>query len=323
MLPWERMIGGFISGLGKHFNVCKRMDIKHHRIFVVDGPLEIQQMNEYLPMKTNNGYHGMKNLKNMWLGLLLISTGILWSQKKEIQVDSTYSPFELMSSYYNKNFTPFSKKNIYIGFSMSLENKKLENVNYLVEEVLNGENKNYDINLKGGYFLGDYSMVELDFLYKNARFDGLIFKDSDTIQSKSLSRGFTIAPYFRNTVPLTANERLSFFVKTGIAYGRLSTVREDLMDTDEIERTYEIINHFRLGISPGVTFFAIENFALEVGLDVLGYELETTRKKINGIEDSRKTRHNVDFEINLFSLQLGVAYYFGGKKTEKNPNRTN
>lgn len=251
------------------------------------------------------------------LGLTFMAAGPLRSQINETEVDTTYTPFELMSSYYNNNFKPFAKKNIYVGFSMSLENRQLDNVDYLVQRVLTGESENYDLNVKGGYFLGDYSMIELDLNYNNAKFEGEILKDGDTIQSKSISRGFAISTYVRNSVPLTANERLSFFVKTGVTFGRQSSATNDLMKIDDIQRTYETSNRFRLGISPGVTFFAIENFALEVGLDILGYELQTTKKKINGIEDSSKTRHNVDFEINLLSLQLGVAYYFGGKKGRK------
>ena len=69
-----------------------------------------------------------------------------------------------------------------------------------------------------------------------------------------------------------------------------------------------------MGISPGITFFAMENFAFEVQLDVLGYELQVRNREINGVEQSRDVRNNVDFNINILSLKLGLAYYFGASK---------
>ncbi|MCP4883387.1 MAG: hypothetical protein GY908_06320, partial [Flavobacteriales bacterium] len=43
----------------------------------------------------------------------------------------------------------------------------------------------------------------------------------------------------------------------------------------EIEKEDNFL--FGIGISPGVTFFAIESFAFEIQLDVLGYEYERTK----------------------------------------------
>ena len=37
--------------------------------------------------------------------------------------DKTYTPYELLTSYYNNNFNPFEKGKIYIGASMSLEDR--------------------------------------------------------------------------------------------------------------------------------------------------------------------------------------------------------
>jgi hypothetical protein len=69
-----------------------------------------------------------------------------------------------------------------------------------------------------------------------------------------------------------------------------------------------------VGLSPGITFFAMENFAFEVQLNVLGYELNASDKTVNGTDESRVVRQNVDFNIDLLSLDLGLAYYFGGRK---------
>ncbi|MBR8536083.1 hypothetical protein KDU71_10990 [Carboxylicivirga sediminis] len=58
----------------------------------------------------------------------------------------------------------------------------------------------------------------------------------------------------------------------------------------------------------------MENFAFEVQLNVLGYELQATEKIVNGENESRVIRQNVDFDIDILSLELGLAYYFGANR---------
>jgi hypothetical protein len=257
----------------------------------------------------------MKKLKViLLLSVLLLSANTILAQELTEKKDSTYTAYELMSQYYQNHFKPFKKKNFYVGFAFSLKDQKLQNVDYLIKDVIDGEKLHYDIHLKGGYYTGDYGMVGLNINYYQNKFVGETFKDPDTIQSNSITKGFSIIPNFRSSIPLTSNERLSFFIQAGINVGRSTTLTRDIKNIDEIDKSYATNYNFGVGISPGVTFFAMENFALEVQLNVLGYDLSVTDKTTNGIEDSRTVRQNVDFNINILSLDLGLAYYFGTKK---------
>ncbi len=52
----------------------------------------------------------------------LIISGVTKAQVEEDSITSQkYTPYELLSSYYNKDFKPFKKGTIYTGFAMSLE----------------------------------------------------------------------------------------------------------------------------------------------------------------------------------------------------------
>ena len=228
--------------------------------------------------------------------------------------EGTRTPYELMSSYYAEQFKPFQKKNIYTGLAFSLSDKNLSNVNQLVRNVVNGKDKAFSIILKGGYYTGDYAMVGLNFEYAQETFEGTLLRDADTVQSNSISRYYNFTPNVRSTVPLTKTDRLSFFTEVGLAFGVGNTLTRNTKNLDEIETSYTDEFNFRVGISPGITFFAIENFAFEVQLDVLGYELNVKNKETNGIEQSRVVTNNIDFNINLLSLKLGLAYYFGASK---------
>jgi hypothetical protein len=229
--------------------------------------------------------------------------------------DNGRSPYELMSSYYSEQFKPFKKGNVYTGLAFSLSDRSLSNVDQLVQNVVDGQDNSFNIVLKGGYYTGDYAMVGINFEYTQEKFEGTLFRDPDTVQSNSISRAYTITPNVRSSVPLTKNERLSFFTEVGLSLGVGNTLTRNTKNLDEIEKVYSDDFNLRLGISPGITFFAMENFAFEVQLDVLGYELQVRKREINGVEQSRDVRNNVDFNIDILSLKLGLAYYFGaGKK---------
>lgn len=236
-----------------------------------------------------------------------------WSQNKKVKKDSTYSPYELISSYYNTDFKPFKKRNVYLGLALALEDRKVQNANNIIETVLDGDRTSYNIKLTGGYYIGNYVMVGIGTSYNQNKFSGTVLRDSDTIQSKSITRGYAITPYFRSSVPLTSNERLSFYTEIGLTFGGGNTLTRDTKNIDQIDKAYTENFNFRIGLSPGITFFAMENFALEVGLDVLGYELNSTKTTKNDVEESSKVRQNIDFNINLLTLKLGLAYYFGRK----------
>ncbi len=242
------------------------------------------------------------------------NTKVLAQESTNTKKDD-YTPFELLSSYYENDFRPFKKSNFYLGLAFSLEDKKLFNTDYLIEQVLNGGKKNFDILLKGGYYIGSYAMVGINLKYFENKFEGDIYRSPDTLQSNSISRGFYITPNIRTSVPLTANERLSFFSEVGITYGRSTSLSRDIKNVDEVEKVFSTTNNLRIGLSPGITFFAMENFAFEVQLNLLGYNLDIIDKTVNGVDESRQVRQNVDFKIDILSLELGLAYYFvAGKK---------
>lgn len=245
------------------------------------------------------------------LGLIISITGYAQNADDEIT-----DPYELMSKYYNEDFNPFAKKNWYIGFAFSLKDQQLQNQARLFDKVLDGQDLSYDLTLKGGYFLGDYFMIGGNLIYSRNKFTGIIVQESDTIQRQNISSIGTIAPTLKSYVPLTKNNRLSFFNEIGLGFGFGNSVRRDTKNRDEISKSYTDEFNFTAGISPGITFFAIENFAFEIQLNnLIGYELNVSNKTTNQTEESKVTTHNVNFNIDLLSLNLGLAYYFGAKKT--------
>jgi len=245
--------------------------------------------------------------------ILLISTsGSLMAQ--ELVKDKDYTPYQLLSSYYNSDFQPFKKRNVYLGFAFDLENRNQSNISSLLGTIIEGERENFELVLKGGYFTGDYGMVGLNLNIYQRKFTGDLFQDPDSLQSRTISRGYSFTPNFRSTVPLTDNNRLSFFTELGMTFGFGNSLQRTTKELDQVTKTFSKDFDFRVGISPGVTFFVMESFAFELQLDVLGYELQVKDKSVDGGEPSKDIRQNVDFKIDVLSLQFGLAYNFGSKK---------
>jgi hypothetical protein len=238
--------------------------------------------------------------------------GTLMAQEKEAPKE--YTPYELLSSYYNNEFKPFKKRNVYLGLAFNLEDRSQTNVTNILGTIIQGDRDNFDLTLKGGYYTGDYGMVGLNLSIYQEKFSGDLFQEPDTLQSNTISRGYAFTPNFRSSVPLTDNNRLSFFTELGVRFGFGNSLQRSIRNVDQVEKTYSSDFDFRVGISPGITFFVMESFAFEIQLDVLGYELQVKNKSVNDGVSSRDVRQNVDFQIDLLSLQLGLAYNFGSKK---------
>lgn len=242
---------------------------------------------------------------------LLINSTIFAQQSDSVK----YSAYNLMTEYYNTNFYPFEKKNIYVGFAFSLIDEKAQNEQTLFSKTLDGSDINYSITFKGGYFLNDYFMTGLNLIYEREEFDGSVLIEGDTIARKRVNRIANVVPVIKSYFPLTENHRFSFFNELGIGFGFGKGVSRDTKNTDEITKVNSEEFIFNAGISPGVIFFAIENFSFEIQLNnLIGYTYKQRRSTTNDMEETKVVTNNVNFNVNLLSLRLGLAYYFGTKK---------
>ena len=256
-------------------------------------------------------------MKNKYGFILMLTLAVVFPDNMLAQEEKSaekLTAYELMSKYYNENFSPFKKRNVYIGLAFSLEDLQQENTTGLFQNVVDGQSLDYNIALKGGYYINRYTMLGFNFLYKYSKFTGEVFRDPDTLQSNSISRSYDFTPNIRPSIPLTHNDRLSVFIEMGLTFGYSTALTRNIKNVDEVNKLYTEAFHFRAGISPGITFFVIENFAFEAQLNVLGYDLVVSEQTTNENESARVIDQRIDANINLLSLRLGLAYYFGTKK---------
>lgn len=254
-------------------------------------------------------------LKNILLffTFMLVCTALFAQEDNDKSKDD---PKSLMSTYYNDNFSPFQKGNYFVTFTVSLNSDDYNNASYQFQNVIQGESGDYSLKLTGGYYFSDNFAGSLGFQYGNTNFDGTVLKLRDTINKKSLTKSYTINPSLRSSIPLVKNQRLSLYVDMGFGIGWGNTVSRNYNDVETLEKTYADNFSFGVGISPGVTYFVMENFAMEVGLNILGYNYSKSTSTENDGPDSIVKSQSIDFNLDLLSLKLALAYYIGTKKVK-------
>jgi len=251
-------------------------------------------------------------MKKIILICILCVAGInsATAQKKE-----KLSPVELMFEYYDEDFKPFNKGKWFTALTFNVEDSNLKSDNKYIgfDNVIEGKEFNYDIKLKGGYTIGNYSFVGLGITHGRDTSEGLGIILLDTINSESVANRNVISPFIRTYYPLAKNQRFSFFneIKMDFGFGDSESKSYENGEQIEQENTNDFL--FGIGISPGVTFFALESFAFEIQLDVLGYEYERSTSIDQDGNEFVSDSHNVNFTLDLLSLNFGLAYYFGAK----------
>jgi hypothetical protein len=246
------------------------------------------------------------------LTICLISSNDVSAQEKEKNENSAE---HLISDYYNSDFKPFNKGRWYTRLSLALSEQDLKNSNRGFDNVLVGNDLKWNMNLSTGYYFSKYFMVGLTFGYNQAVFTGDVSGSLGSVIETSISsETFSFTPFLRTSIPLTKSNRLSLFNDLGMvfAFGNLEETRDSSSSgvTQKIGDTFG----FGIGLTPGITYFAMQNFALEIGLNLVGYSHQVEKSQVDQDPISKIAKNEIAFQINLLSLKLGVSYYFGTKK---------
>lgn len=253
----------------------------------------------------------MKTILTTLVLVLTLSFSNMFAQ--EIKTDQEKAPTSIVmiGDYYNEDFKPFAKGNWFTKIAFSLSDKNLENVSRLLDEVEDGQDQSLNLSLSAGHFIKDYFMVGAKFGYQESKFVGSVINlDSDKIFVESIKRGGSIEPFVRIAMPLSKNHRLSFYNDIGVSFGYGKGLTRNTENNDEIDKEYSTQYSIAAGISPGITFFAVENFAIEAGANIIGYRFNVLESTNGEGVNSRKLEHDVNFRLNILSLNIGATYFF-------------
>lgn len=249
-------------------------------------------------------------LTKIFIILTLIFSSNIFAQETK----GKDTPKELMSSYYNDDFNPFQKSNWMVSFNMAFSKENVENTEYKFESILKGTAKKSNFEIGGSYFFSDNFAGKLGFGIGEETFEGDILKTLDTVSRVSNNRNYSISPSLRTVIPLVPNQRLSLFVDLGLGVGWGNTETNNTGRFSPTQESTAKDISFGVGVMGGLTYFAMENFAIEIGLDILSYNYTANTTYDYDEPVSKDDTNTVDFSIDILSLNLALTYYIGSKK---------
>lgn len=169
-----------------------------------------------------------------------------------------------------------------------------------------------------GYFIRDNVAIGGRFAYKRSYTDlGNISLDLDEDMNfdisdlKYLEHEFSTTGFVRTYMPIGRSKVFGLFNEARITYsygqGKNSSGE---MGTADYSGTYQTVNKLQIGMCPGLTAFITNFAAVEVSVDVLGFDVKWTDQVTNQVETGSRRSSSADFKIDLFSINLGMNFYF-------------
>lgn len=163
-----------------------------------------------------------------------------------------------------------------------------------------------------GYFFKDNQAVGMKWGYKqtSGRLDNASIKIDDDVNFSLKDLGlkeeiYSCTFFHRSYIGLDAGKRFGLFNETSLNVGYGKSVFTRGADETLKETTTNILEA-RLGISPGLAVFIMENVSVECSIGVMGLKYRQEKQTNNLGENGKHLNGGANFKINLFDLNLGL-----------------
>ena len=201
------------------------------------------------------------------------------------------------------------------GGSVSYSEHEGDNLNFLVLKNVEGKGYNFKVSPYFGYFFADNLAAGFRFAYNRTYLDmpnfelnlgddlNISLEDLYYLQHKYEASGF-----FRSYMPIGNSKIFGLFNELRLTYGH-STGKNSTGSGTEYDGTYEEAHHLQVGIAPGLTAFVTNFAAVEVSMDIMGFDFKWQNQKTNQIETGKRRTSSGNFKIDLFSINIGMTFY--------------
>ena len=202
-----------------------------------------------------------------------------------------------------------------VGGSISYSQQSEKNYQFLVVEGINGQG--YSLNASpmfsymiadnmglGGRFSYGRSLVKINSANINLS-DEMNFSIGDLY---SLSHSYTGMVVLRNYISIGNNMRFGLFNETQLLVGG-SQSKLASGSGDAITGTYETGFTVGVNLAPGITAFINDFIAVEVNVGLLGFQYTSTHQLTDQVYEGNTHTTSANFQINIFSLGLGLTFY--------------
>lgn len=200
------------------------------------------------------------------------------------------------------------------GGSVSYSEHEEDNLNFLVLKDFEALGYDFKVSPYVGYFFRDNMAAGLRFTYSrdyldlgNADIDlgdlVISLKDLYYLEHKYSASGF-----LRTYMPIGNSKIFGLFNEVRLTYS-YGQGKNSTGSGTEYDGTYQTTNSVQIGIAPGLTAFVTNFAAVEVSMDVMGFDFKWVEQQTNQIETGKRRTSSGNFKINLFSINIGMTFY--------------
>lgn len=200
------------------------------------------------------------------------------------------------------------------GGSVSYSEHEEDNLNFLVLKDFEALGYDFKVSPYVGYFFRDNMAAGLRFTYSrdyldlgNADIDlgdlVISLKDLYYLEHKYSASGF-----LRTYMPIGRSKIFGLFNEVRLTYS-YGEGKNSTGSGTEYDGTYQKTNSMQIGFAPGLTAFVTNFAAVEVSMDVMGFDFKWVEQQTNQIETGKRRTSSGNFKINLFSINIGMTFY--------------
>ncbi len=247
----------------------------------------------------------MKHQITILLVFSLLFPSFLQAKKDREQIDR---------GIHSSTFIP--KGQWMVGGSFSYSESNSDDYKFLILKNVEGKRYSFSVSPNFGYFIRDNVAVGGRFSYTRDYIDignldiylneDLSFKinNASLLQHMIYGTGFV-----RTYINLGNSKRFGLFNEARVTFGA-GQGKTYSGEAETLDGVYEKIKHLQVGIAPGMTAFITNNAAVEVSVGVMGFDSKWIEQDHNKVIQGSRRETSAKFKIDLFSINLGMTYYF-------------
>lgn len=209
-----------------------------------------------------------------------------------------------------------------LGGTLSAKSNSFSDIDLLVADVENFDQRAFNIRLEGSYFVRENLSAGLGLQFGEDKADltASLLNNSYKREIRNFSRSYGVLGFIKNHIPISSNYIFFITNQTELYYSYKSGPSETYID-DILERKHSAKHSFGVGIRPGILIFFTERFAFDLNMGILGfshskqdvnyeYPPNNPPSEENRKKNSTNSSTDLNLKFDLLKIGFGFSYYF-------------
>ena len=207
-----------------------------------------------------------------------------------------------------------------VGATITYAENSSDNMKFMILDNITTSGYNVKTTAYAGYAFANDAVAGIRAGYTRGLMDmeslSLSIDDDLNFDIKdyySLNHSFIGMVFLRNYISLFNSMRFALFSDLQLSVESGQGKMMSGVD-DSFTGTYSENTKLAIGITPGVSVFLSDYAAFEISVGVLGFESEWKKQITDQVTTGRSRKSSANFKVDLFTLKLGMTFYFNQKK---------